>query len=387
MISISPLIPNGSIDIVATDEPENIRLRLRVDAGESPFLFYFHFRAAGVRGVDCTYRLENAGEVLKVRLASHAALEGRWVNTGVMASYDRRDWFRIPLREQDGIITWQHRAAYDHVYFAMWPPYSSERLLDLLAELQMSPRIRLEVLGRSVDGRDLDLVTIGTPGPDKKTCWVIARQHPSETMGGPFIEGLLRRLTDAHDPVAAALLDRAVFHVVPNMNPDGTDRGLSRANAAGANLNREWITPSMERSPEVKLVRDRMEQTGVDFCIDCHGDAQLRCNFLGGPLEIPSRSERLQTLFHDFEASWAAASPDYERGHPYPGGSPATADLSMAWNWIAERFNCLSVLLEQPFKDTSWRPGIGEHGWSPPRAIRFGASLPPALLGVLEKLR
>ena len=46
---------------------------------------------------------------------------------------------------------------------------------------------------------------------------------------------------------------------VPNMNPDGTWRGHLRVNAAGANLNREWKTPSAERSPEVLAVRDRME--------------------------------------------------------------------------------------------------------------------------------
>ena len=386
MVSISPFIPNGSIDIVDAGDPGNIRLKLRVDPGEQPFLYYFHFRAANARGVDCTYHLENAGDALKTRLASHATLEGRWVKTGVMASYDRRDWFRVPLSEHDGTVTWRFRADYDHVYFAMWPPYSTERLLDLLSDLQISPRVRLDVVGRSVDGRDIDLVTVGTPGPDKKVCWIIARQHPSEQMGGLFVEGLLRRLVDPHDPVSAALLDRAVFHVVPNMNPDGTDRALSRANAAGANLNREWISPSAERSPEVLAVRTRMEQTGVDFCMDCHGDAQLRCNFVGGPLEIPSRSARLTGLFNDFERAWAGASPDYEMGHPYPGGPPETADLSMAWNWIAEQFNCLSVLLEQPFKDTSWRQDAAR-GWSPQRAIRFGASLPTAILGVIDRLR
>jgi len=386
MFSVSPFIPNGSIEIVDASNPADVRLRMRVDEGDNPFIYYCHFRAAGVRGVDCRYSLLNGGDVLKFRLASHANLEGRWVNTGVMASYDRRDWFRIPLSEKDGIVTWQHCPDYDQIYYAMWPPYSSEKLLDLMGELQLSPRVRLEVLGRTVGGRDLDLITVGVPGPRKHVCWVIARQHPSETMGGYFIEGFLRRLTAPHDPVANELLDRAVFHVVPNMNPDGTDMALSRANAAGVNLNREWIAPSMEKSPEVKLVRDRMEATGVDFCIDCHGDAQLRCNFLGGPLEIPSRNERLSGLFYGFERAWAAASPDYELGHPYPGGSPDKADLSMAWNWIAERFNCLSVLLEQPFKDTSWRQDL-VRGWSPQRSIRFGASLPAAILGVVARLR
>ena len=112
----------------------------------------------------------------------------------------------------------------------------------------------------------------------------------------------------------------------------------------------------------------------------------MRCNFLGGPLEIPSRSDRLRKLFRQFELAWAAASPDYELGHPYPGGSPESADLSMAWNWIAERFDCLAVLLEQPFKDTSWWQDK-EQGWSPERSLRFGASLPTAIHGVLGTLR
>jgi murein tripeptide amidase MpaA len=44
------------------------------------------------------------------------------------------------------------------------------------------------------------------------------------------------------------------------MNPDGSWRGHLRTNAAGANLNREWAAPSAERSPEVLLVRNKMDQ-------------------------------------------------------------------------------------------------------------------------------
>jgi murein tripeptide amidase MpaA len=386
MFSVNELIPNGSIEVVDANSPADVQLRLRVDAGDSPFLYYFHFRTAGARGVKCRYTLQNAAAVLKFLLPTHTKLEGRWVNTGVMASYDRRDWFRIPVVEKDGQVSWEHIPERDHVYYAMFPPYSTERLLDLQSELQMSPLVRLETIGRSVKGRDMDLVTIGTAGPGKKKCWVIARQHPSEMQGGFFMEGFMRRLVDEDDPVSIALLQKAVFYIMPNMNPDGADLSLSRANAAGVNLNREWINPSLERSPEVKCVRDLMETIGVDFCFDAHADAQLRCNFLGGPLEIPSRSERLNTLFYSFEKSWAAASPDYELGHPYPGGSPEKADLSMAWNWIAERFDCLSILLEQPFKDTSWRQDL-RRAWSPQRALRFGQSFPAAILGVVDQLR
>jgi len=58
----------------------------------------------------------------------------------------------------------------------------------------------------------------------------------------------------------------------------------------------------------------------------------------------------------------------------------------MAWNWIAERFGCLSVLLEQPFKDTSYWQDAAQ-GWSPERATRFGTSFPEVLNGIIPQLR
>jgi murein tripeptide amidase MpaA len=94
-----------------------------------------------------------------------------------------------------------------------------------------------------VDGRDMNLVVIGNPEAEKKI-WVIARQHPGETMAEWFVEGMLDALLDNANPVSRKLLQRAVFYVVPNMNPDGSVRGNLRTNAAGANLNREWMTPS-----------------------------------------------------------------------------------------------------------------------------------------------
>ena len=75
-----------------------------------------------------------------------------------------------------------------------------------------------------------------------------------------WMEGFLDRLLDPGDRTAARLRDRAVFHIVPNMNPDGSRRGHLRTNATGTNLNREWSEPAMDRSPEVFLVRQRMQE-------------------------------------------------------------------------------------------------------------------------------
>lgn len=384
-IAVTGKIPNGSIEVVAADDSGDIRLRLVSDVNNS-YMGYYHFKASGVRGADCHFRILNAGDSLSMRLPGREDVENGWMNTGPTVSYDRRYWFRVPGAFDGKVFSFRHRPEHDICYYALWAPYPIERELAFIARAQLSPRVRASVIGRTLDGADLDMLTIGTPGPGKLKCWMIARQHPSEMQSGYFVESFVERMIDEADAVVRRLLERAVFYIVPNMNPDGARRAHTRMNAAGINLNREWVTPSLEKSPEVFHVRALMEATGVDFCIDCHADKELRCNFLGGPLEIPSRSKRLRHLFRAFERSWAAASPEYEMGHPYPGGPPETADLSMAWNWIGERFHCLSVLLEQPFKDTTWCQDPVQ-GWSPERATRFGATLPTALYGVIDKLR
>merc|ERR1712224_1147274 len=95
-------------------------------------------------------------------------------------------------------------------------------------------------LGDSLDGTPLHLLQIGTAGPEKRALWITSRQHPSESMAEWCVEGLVERLLSQEgraDPDVAACIAGAVFYVVPNANPDGSRRGHSRTNAAGANLN------------------------------------------------------------------------------------------------------------------------------------------------------
>ena len=76
------------------------------------------------------------------------------------------------------------------------------------------------------------------------------------------------------------------------MSPGGGRRGNLRVNAAGGNLNREWAEPSMAKSPEVFLTREKMRETGVDFCLDVHGDEALPYVFIAGADGIPSLTDR-----------------------------------------------------------------------------------------------
>ncbi|HNM56875.1 MAG TPA: M14-type cytosolic carboxypeptidase, partial [Thauera aminoaromatica] len=221
-MKISSSFDSGAIEVVRLDDPADIRLRLRKD-NAADFHQWFHFRLMGAAGKPVRMVFENA---------AGAAYPDGWRDYRCVASYDRQNWFRIAgTRYEDGQLIVEHTPERDSLYYAYFEPYSHERHLDLLARVELSPYARVRNLGSTVDGRDLDVVTVGRDAPGRVPVWIIARQHPGETMAEWFVEGLLERLLDNADPVARKVREHAVLHIVPNMNPDGSVRGNLRTNA------------------------------------------------------------------------------------------------------------------------------------------------------------
>ena len=322
----------------------------------------------GVRDEACTFRIINAGET---------SYPNAWNGYRVCTSVDRQIWTRVDTSFEDGVLTIEHRPEGQLQWYAYFAPHTHEQHLDLLAQCQMVDGVTLDRLGATVDGRDLHRLTVGT-GPLQ--FWTIARQHPGESMASWWIEGFLARLLDRDDAVSRALLDLVTVHVVPHMNPDGAIRGHLRCNAAGANLNREWATPSIERSPEVFWTRKAMDASGVDFCLDVHGDEELPYNFLSGAEGIDGyAASRLPFLCGVFAEAYERANPDLQREHGYAIDAPGTANMTMCTNAVADRFQCPAYTLEMPFKDNANAPDP-LCGWSPQRSALLGASGVDALL-------
>lgn len=365
MIRISSHFDAGSIEVVSADTADNIILKIRKD-NAAEFAQWFYFRLQGAKGQPCRLHFIEMDKT---------AYPAGWQDYHIVASYDRMHWFRLPTRF-DG-ITMQVTVTPEtqSMYFAYFEPYSHERHLDLLAEAEnSSDQVTLIDLGTTCDGRDMNMLQIGQPEAGRKKVWIIARQHPGEAMAQWFVEGMLHRLLDPEDPVARLLLERACFYVVPNMNPDGSVRGNLRTNAAGANLNREWLAPSPEKSPEVYYVREKMHTTGVDIFLDVHGDESIAHNFVAGCEGIPSYDVAHAAKEARFKAAWLAVSPDFQDSHGYEKDAPGQANLSMATAYIGETFKCLAYTIEMPFKDTSLYP-MPDIGWNGERSRILGASV------------
>ncbi len=373
-LSISSQFDSGAIEVLRLEAAHDIQLRIRRDTA-AEFAQWFHFCLHGAAGQAVTVKFMNASE---------CAYPKGWEGYQVVASHDRQHWSRINTQYDGTVLTAQVTPQSNAMYFAYFEPYSYEQHLDLLASAAASPLVTLQRLGATVQGRDMSVLHIADPHSpvaqeDKKQVWVIARQHPGETMAEWFVEGFLERLLDADDSVSRTLLQRCNFHVVPNMNPDGAVLGNLRTNAAGANLNREWAQPSMERSPEVALVRAAMEATGLDLCLDVHGDEGLPYNFVVGSEGTPGYNPRIAELEDDFKAAWMNACPDFQDTEHYPRVAAGQANMTLATNWIAQRFGCLALTIEMPFKDNADLPDPVV-GWSGQRSKKLGASVLQPLL-------
>jgi murein tripeptide amidase MpaA len=376
-LHISTAFDSGSIDVLSLDDPRDIRLCIRQD-NASEFAQWFHFSLHGAAGV---------AVVLKFLNAAQCAYPKGWEGYNVMASHDRQNWFRIGTEYDGQVMTVRTTPAKQCMYFAYFEPYSWEQHLDLLGAASTSPYVTQEHLGLTCQGRDMTLLRVSDAHSalaltGKKRVWVIARQHPGESMAEWFVEGMLERLLDEGDSVSRTLLQQCVFYVVPNMNPDGSVLGNLRTNAVGANLNREWLDATLERSPEVFLVRRKMLETGLDLCLDVHGDEGLPYNFVVGSEGTTGYSPRTAELESLFKTSWLATCPDFQDEVNYGLCAPGAANRTLATNWIAEQFGCLAFTIEMPFKDNAKLPDPSV-GWNGQRSRKLGASVLQPLLATL----
>jgi murein tripeptide amidase MpaA len=372
-ITISSSFDAGNIRVVNQD---GVRADLEIVHDHmSDFYQWFYFRVAGGAGRELTLRITNC---------AGSAYPNGWPDYKAVMSLDREEWVRVSATSYaDGVLTIRLTPPQDLVWIAYFAPYSLERHHDLVTQTASLPGVQYASLGKSLDGQDIDCLTIGE---GTLNVWLYARQHPGESMAEWWMEGALEKLTDDDDPIARVLRKECTFHVVPNMNPDGSRRGHLRTNAVGVNLNREWHAPSADKSPEVLCVRNAMDVTPPDFAMDVHGDEAIPANFLAGFEGIPSLTDRQQNLFNLFSETLERLSPDFQRQKGYEIPAPGQANMSMSTTQLAERYGCVSMTLEMPFKDNFDLPDE-VYGWSPQRSKYLAYACLDALHAVLPELR
>jgi murein tripeptide amidase MpaA len=367
-IEINAAFDSGNIEVLSIDGT-TAKLAIRKDR-DSEFFQWFHFRVSGAQGQELTLHLTGLNA---------SAYPGGWSGYQGCVSEDRQYWGRAETSWDDkadgGTLTIRYTPSGGVAWFAYFAPYSIERHHDLIAEAASLEGVDYRCLGYSIEGQPIDCLEMGE---GEKQVWLIARQHPGESMAEWWMEGVLECLTDPADPVARLLRQKCRFHLVPNCNPDGSCRGHLRTNAKGVNLNREWASPSAERSPEVLAIRDAMDASGVHFAMDVHGDEAIPAVFLAGFEGIPALKSQQLEGFNRYKAILDRRTPDFQTKRGYPIAAPGKSNLTMATSQIAERFGAVTMTLEMPFKDHD-ELLCPEQGWSPERSKLLGRDCLAAL--------
>jgi len=202
-------------------------------------------------------------------------------------SYDQKHWQHFPSmqwNEQKKEATLRFRPEQDTIWIAHVPPYTPEDLRRLLHDLRDRPNALIEIIGKTVQGRDVPMVTVTdlqTPDSGKKLVWLQAREHAWEAGTSYVMEGALRFIT-ADDPAARALQEKVIFKFVPMVDLDGCANGQVRCNANGYDVNMHWRqvdlrTPEFLRlMPEIwytkKAILDCAGHHRIDLLVNLHNN-------------------------------------------------------------------------------------------------------------------
>jgi hypothetical protein len=291
-------------------------------------------------------------------------------------SEDGERWRGIPevaWDDQAKEATLRLRPASDTIWVAHQPPYTPRRLARVLEEVDRCDDARIEVIGKTAEGRDLHLVTVtaaDVDDRDKATVWLQARQHAWESGTSFVMEGALRFAT-SDDPAARALRRRVVFKFTPMVDPDGCAAGRVRFNANGFDVNRHWDEVDLRHK---RLLAQMPEIWYVKKSICDYVDSGRKIGLMIN-LHNTETGEYLQTLAGD-EASRAlvgrlsdrlVAETTFRPSHGPVLGAPRDGSANVLH---AERGVLILLMEQRVAKD----PRTG-HSPTPDDRIEFGRRL------------
>lgn len=372
MIRINSDFEGGAIEVVEASNASNIKLNIAKD-NQSCTRQWFYFSVESPLGETHNIQILNANKV---------TFSSAWEGYQVFASQDNDNWSRVDTSFDGNSLSFNNQPGSDITYYAYFVPYTLTRQQSFIEVMSKHSFADVETLTKTPLGNSVELLTLGNYDVTKKNVWVIARQHPGETMAQWIAQGLISALCEYYK-LSGSENSFNVF-VVFNMNPDGSMIGNHRTNALGQNLNRCWASPSIEQCPEVYYVQRAMNDYGVDFFIDIHGDEEIPFNFIMGKSDDDSASK--------FKSLLAKSEPRFQLEYDYDSYKSAEqtsccssgcGNGQTATNYVATAFGATSLLLEASFKALQNRPE--SETWDHLGCAEFGKIIAHTLVAFMDK--
>ncbi|MGA2035331.1 MAG: M14-type cytosolic carboxypeptidase [Thermoguttaceae bacterium] len=235
---------------------------------------HWHFQIHGKPGSDVTLVLHNFDNVYNGRPGAAVSKKST-----CYVSPDGKHWQVLPAEFIEGnVLRIRVHLEGDSLYLARLEPYRVSDLDRLLDEIRGHRLVEITPIGKTVEGRPLEIVRVGDPAAEFRVL-LRARAHAWEPGGNWVVQGLIRALLQ-DDEVSRKCLRRYCLYAMPMANKDAVARGLTRFNMLGRDLNRNWDKPTdplltPENYALETWIRGMIRQgRPPDFVMDFHNDEE-----------------------------------------------------------------------------------------------------------------
>lgn len=365
--SVSAAFESGALLRYEWPTPDHLVAYVRGQADEAGRNYqpsWFYFSISGPKGRALT--VDIAGLEGEYNFRPHDGSGHRFMrpaysyNNVHWIHFDSSEWLERPARIRVRFTMEQNR-----IWIARIPPYTLKHLDGLLRAGRENPHLAVREIGRSIEKRPLRLLTIADRSSrekNKKSIWLLARQHAWEAGTSWVVEGAIRFLL-SDDPRAKRLLASTIFQIIPMGDPDGVFHGGVRFNRNGYDLNRNWDLSDARRMPEIAAVKRAMAGRPIDFFLTLHNTESS--DYIQGSTAVRAIAERLNDSLQASEHFHAPKGP-----REYPTAAVEKGRMSVD-RWVFERTKAPAFLMElmvDPNPKLGRPPDTGDR-------LRFGVAL------------
>ncbi len=137
-------------------------------------------------------------------------------------------------------------------------------LQPLIEEYANNPKFQVSKIGESIEGRDLNLISIGNGNTD---VFLWSQMHGDESTATQAIFDILNFLNSTSNvEEKRELFGQLRVHFLPMLNPDGAEL-FQRRNTLGIDINRDALRLQSPEGRALKRVRDSLQ---ADFGFNLH---------------------------------------------------------------------------------------------------------------------
>lgn len=132
----------------------------------------------------------------------------------------------------------------------------------LIEKLKTDSDFTIKVLGKSIEGRDISMISIGE-GKTNILLW--SQMHGDESTATMALFDIFNYLKQNK-----TILKNVSLHFIPMLNPDGAEN-FTRRNAIGIDINRDALRL---QSPESKILKSARDSLNADFGFNLHDQSK-----------------------------------------------------------------------------------------------------------------